>query len=77
MLYHLTNWCSSMFEMDGALYAKPLDCDVPKNIAFPQVNERAAMESFAKEQVRRGLVRWAMIFILIVANITIWRFWLK
>ncbi|KAI0147861.1 P-loop containing nucleoside triphosphate hydrolase protein [Hypoxylon sp. NC0597] len=56
---------------------KALDCDVPKNIAFPQVNERAAMESFAQEQVRRGLIRWAMIFILIVANITIWRFWLR
>lgn len=56
---------------------KALVCDIPKNIAFPHVNEQAAMESFAKEQVKQGLMRWAMILVLVVATITIWRSWLR
>ncbi|KAI1414832.1 P-loop containing nucleoside triphosphate hydrolase protein [Hypoxylon sp. FL1857] len=63
---------------DGwGLLCKALGCDVPKGIDFPRVNERAAMESFAKEQVKRGLIRWAMIFVIFIATIGVWWSWLR
>ncbi|KAI1383339.1 P-loop containing nucleoside triphosphate hydrolase protein [Hypoxylon trugodes] len=53
-----------------------LGCDIPKGIEFPRVNERAAMEAFAKEQVKRGFLRWALIFGIFALVIAFWRFWL-
>ncbi|KAI4868622.1 P-loop containing nucleoside triphosphate hydrolase protein [Hypoxylon rubiginosum] len=53
---------------------KALGCEVPKGIEFPQINERAGMESFAREQVKRGLIRWVIIVGTIVTAIAIWRF---
>lgn len=56
---------------------KALGCEVPKGIDFPQINERAGMESFAREQVRQGLIRWIMIIGTVVAAIVFCRLWLR
>jgi hypothetical protein len=46
---------------------RALDLPIPEGIPFPRINDGEAIESFAKEHVRRGLVRWAMIFGMTVA----------
>ncbi|KAL7629210.1 hypothetical protein AAE478_000730 [Parahypoxylon ruwenzoriense] len=55
---------------------KALGCNVPQNIEFPQINERAAIESFATEQVRQCLIRWVIIFSTSVIVIGPWKVWL-
>ncbi|KAI1397636.1 P-loop containing nucleoside triphosphate hydrolase protein [Hypoxylon fuscum] len=54
-----------------------LSLDVPKGIEFPQINERAAIASFAREQVKRGLMRWATMVATVAMTIGLWRLWLK
>ena len=38
-----------------------LECEVPVGIEFPRINDGAAIETFAKEQVMKGLKMWALI----------------
>ncbi|KFA71335.1 hypothetical protein S40288_09118 [Stachybotrys chartarum IBT 40288] len=45
-----------------------LDLPVPEGIPFPRINDSKAIETFAKRQVKRGLVRWLVIFIVIGPN---------
>ena len=40
---------------------KFLGCNVPKDIAFPKINDGKAMEAFAAKHVREGLIAWAWI----------------
>lgn len=39
---------------------KALDVPVPQDIEFPRINDAEATETFAKAQVRKGLLRWAV-----------------
>ncbi|KAI2629605.1 P-loop containing nucleoside triphosphate hydrolase protein [Hypoxylon sp. NC1633] len=52
-----------------------LGCEVPKGIEFPRINERLAMDTFAKEQVKQGLIRWALILGTFATTIGVWRYW--
>lgn len=56
---------------------KALDMPVPKGVDFPNINDGAAMEDFAKKHIIRGLMRWAMVFgglaVIIGVSVAYWR----
>jgi hypothetical protein len=41
---------------------KALGKQVPKDILFPRINDGEAIDRTAKMHIRRGLIRWALIF---------------
>ena len=55
---------------------KVLDVPVPKDVAFPRMNDSDAMDKFAKKQMASGLLRWTMV-VMVGATVigTGWRFW--
>ncbi|KAE8413371.1 NAD dependent epimerase/dehydratase [Aspergillus pseudocaelatus] len=50
---------------------KALGKDVPKDIAFPCINDGQAIDAVAKYHIRRGLTRWAA-FVAVIGAITTW-----
>ncbi|OGM40584.1 NAD dependent epimerase/dehydratase [Aspergillus bombycis] len=50
---------------------KVLGKDVPKDIAFPRINDGKAMDAVARSHIKRGLTRWAA-FLSVVGVITAW-----
>ena len=47
---------------DGwAPLCEALGVDVPVGVEFPKINDGAAIERLAKEQIRRGLTRWMIV----------------
>jgi hypothetical protein len=46
---------------------KALGCEVPKDVAFPRINDSKAIDATAKKHIMRGLIRWAGIIAVIVA----------
>ncbi|PPJ61189.1 hypothetical protein CBER1_10750 [Cercospora berteroae] len=38
-----------------------LDMDVPEGVEFPRINDGKAIERLAKEQIQKGLLRWAVV----------------
>jgi hypothetical protein len=41
-----------------------LEVPVPKGVAFPRLNDAAAMEGFIKARIKQGLMIWAAIFLI-------------
>ena len=48
---------------------KALGVPVPKDVEFPKINDGAAMDAFAKKQIQKGLLRWAVAFSVVAALI--------
>ena len=48
---------------------KALGKDVPEGVGLPRITDAEAIERFAKEQVKRGLVRRAAILVGVVASV--------
>ncbi|PYI00850.1 NAD dependent epimerase/dehydratase [Aspergillus sclerotiicarbonarius CBS 121057] len=44
---------------------KALGKEVPKDIPFPRINDSEAINRTAKQHIRRGLMRWAGIFVAV------------
>lgn len=40
---------------------RALDVPVPKGVEFPRINDGQAIDRFARKQVQRGLLRWAVL----------------
>ena len=50
---------------------KALGKEVPKDVAFPNINDGEAIERFAKTHVQRGMIRWAVVFCTGVALLSV------
>ena len=48
---------------DGwAPLCEALNMPIPRDVPFPCINDGKAIEEFSKDQITRGLMRWAVIF---------------
>ena len=50
---------------------------VPEDQEFPRINDGKAIERFAAEQVRRGLVRWAVVMGSLAAFVAVGSRWYR
>lgn len=57
---------------DGwAPLCRALDCPVPEDIPFPNINDGKATEEFAQKQILRGVMRWAVVFAALGVSIAV------
>lgn len=63
---------------DGwGLLCQVLGRDVPEGVEFPRINDGKAIERFAAEQVRRGLIRWAAVVGALVILLAVGLSWYR
>jgi hypothetical protein len=46
-----------------------LNKPVPEGIPFPRINDGEAIDRFAKKMVKRGLLRWLMVFVALALSL--------
>lgn len=53
---------------------KTLRMQVPNGVDFPKINESKAIDGFAKRQLKRGLMRWAVVLCTLASSsYIVWR----
>jgi hypothetical protein len=51
------------------LLCEALNKPVPEGIPFPRINDGEAIDRFAKKMVKRGLLRWLLVFVALMLSL--------